>query len=82
MQKAGAAGEVAGWVYDGDGHYIDVGTAQRTGGIRVEPHLNRPAVGVAAGPSKVLALAGALRGRILNALVTDEDTARALLALD
>lgn len=81
MQKAGAAGEVAGWVYDGDGRYIDVGTAQRTGGIRVEPQLDRPAIGVAAGPSKVVPLTGALKGRILNALVTDEATARAVLAV-
>lgn len=81
MQKAGASGEVAGWVYDADGNYIDVGTSRRTGGVRVEPGTVRPAIGIAAGPSKVPAIAGALRAHILNGLVTDEDTARAILSL-
>ncbi len=79
MQKAGAAGEVAGWVYDREGNYVDVGTSRRTGGIRVEPGLDRPAIGVAAGPSKVSAIRAALTSRILNGLVTDESTARAIL---
>jgi DNA-binding transcriptional regulator LsrR (DeoR family) len=34
---------------------------------------------VAAGASKVAAITAALSGRILNGLVTDEDTARAIL---
>ena len=36
-------------------------------------------IGVAAGPGKVAALRGALVGRIINGLVTDEATATALL---
>jgi len=36
-------------------------------------------VGVAGGPEKVQAIRGAVTGRIVNVLVTDEDTARALL---
>ncbi|MCX7670183.1 MAG: MarR family transcriptional regulator [Anaerolineae bacterium] len=81
MQAAGAAGEVAGWVYDSDGIYLDLGTNRRTGGVRVEPGLDRPAIGVAAGESKAPAIAAALKSRILNGLVTDEPTARRLLAL-
>jgi DNA-binding transcriptional regulator LsrR (DeoR family) len=82
MQAAGAVGEVAGWVYDASGRYLDVGTNTRTGGIRVTPGLDRPAIGIAAGGPKVPAIAAALRSRILNGLVTDEHTARALLAAD
>ena len=81
MQAAGATGEVAGWVYDSDGHYLDVGTNRRTGGVRVEPALPRPAIGIAAGVPKTPAIAAALKARILNGLVTDEPTARALLDL-
>lgn len=79
MQAAGAVGEVAGWVYDSAGIYLDVGTNTRTGGVRVAPGLDRPSIGIAAGASKVPAIAGALKSRIINGLVTDEPTARALL---
>ncbi|HRK41796.1 MAG TPA: sugar-binding domain-containing protein [Gemmobacter sp.] len=80
MQAAGAAGEVAGWVFDSEGHYLDLGINTRTGGVRVEPGLARPAIGIAAGASKVQAIRGALKSRILNGLVTDAPTAEALLA--
>jgi DNA-binding transcriptional regulator LsrR (DeoR family) len=81
MQGAGAVGEVAGWVYDSKGRYLDVGTNTRTGGVRVAPGLDRPSIGIAAGASKVPAISGALKSRIINGLITDEPTARALLAL-
>ncbi|MFM2350864.1 MAG: hypothetical protein RIR04_1830 [Pseudomonadota bacterium] len=81
MQAAGATGEVAGWVYDSQGNYLDVGTNRRTGGVRVEQGLARMAVGIAAGPSKVRAIAAALQSRIINGLVTEEATASAILAL-
>ena len=79
MQAAGAVGEVAGWVFDSDGIYLDVGTNMRTGGVRISPALDRPAIGIAAGASKVPAIFAALKSRILNGLVTDEPTARAIL---
>ena len=80
MQAAGALGEVAGWVFDSEGRYLDFGTNRRTGGVRVAPALSRPSIGIAAGASKVPALYGALKSRIINGLVTDESTALALLA--
>jgi DNA-binding transcriptional regulator LsrR (DeoR family) len=79
MQAAGAVGEVAGWVYDSDGNYLDVGTNRRTGGVRVMPDLPRASIGIAAGATKVPAILGAIKSRIINGLVTDEPTARALL---
>jgi DNA-binding transcriptional regulator LsrR (DeoR family) len=80
MQAQGAVGEVAGWVFDAAGHYLDLGTNHRVGGVRITPGLDRPVIGVAAGVSKVAAITAALSGRILNGLVTDEDTARAILS--
>jgi DNA-binding transcriptional regulator LsrR (DeoR family) len=80
MQAAGATGEVAGWVFDSQGTYLDFGTNRRTGGVRVTPGLDRPAIGIAAGASKVPAIFGALKSRIINGLVTDEATAKALLS--
>jgi DNA-binding transcriptional regulator LsrR (DeoR family) len=79
MQEAGATGEICGWVYDSAGNYLDLGTNRRTGGVRVEVGLPRPAIGIAAGQPKVGAIAAALQSRIINGLVTDEPTARALL---
>ena len=81
MQAAGATGEVAGWVFDSEGEYLDVGTNRRTGGVRVAPGLDRPSVGIAAAASKVPAIRAALKARIINGLVTDEPTAAALLSL-
>jgi DNA-binding transcriptional regulator LsrR (DeoR family) len=79
MQALGAAGEIAGWVYDAKGRYIDVGTNERVGGVRIEPGRAAPVIAVAAGASKIPAIAAALAGRIVNGLVTDESTAAALL---
>lgn len=80
MQAAGASGEVAGWVFDSEGRYLDLGTNRRTGGVRVAPALARPSIGIAAGASKVPAIHAAIKSRIINGLVTDEPTAVALLA--
>ena len=81
MQAAGAVGEVAGWVYDSAGNYLDVGTNRRTGGVRIAQGLDRPSIGIAAGASKVAAIAAALQSRIINGLVTDEATASAILTV-
>lgn len=80
MQQAGAAGEVAGWIYDSQGQYLEMGTNRRTGGVRVAPGLDRPSIGIAAGASKVGAVHAALNSRIINGLITDEPTAAALLS--
>lgn len=80
MQAAGAVGEVAGWVFDAAGDYLDLGTNTRTGGVRVAPRLPRPAIGIAAGASKVPAIHAALKSCILNGLITDEPSATGLLS--
>lgn len=79
MQAAGAAGEIAGSVYDAEGRYLDTALSHSMGGIRVEPARAVPVIGIAAGATKVQAIRAALAGRILNGLVTDEPTAEALL---
>lgn len=79
MQAAGAAGEICSLAYNADGEYLTTGHNQRVTGVEVEPESGALVVGVAAGPAKVRALHAALKGKILNALVTDEATATALL---
>jgi DNA-binding transcriptional regulator LsrR (DeoR family) len=80
LQAQGAVGEIASWVFDAEGRYIDVARNALIGSIRVEPGRARPVIGVAAGLNKVTAIRAALVGRLLNGLVTDEATATALLA--
>ena len=81
MQAAGAVGEVAGWVYDSNGRYLDLGTNRRVGGVRVDAGRDQPGhrdCGRAVqGAAPITA---ALKSRILNGLVTDEASARAILA--
>lgn len=81
LQRQGAAGEIASWVYDASGRYIDSPRNALVGGVRVEPRQTHPVIGVAAGPSKYKAIHAALLGRIINGLVTDEPTAAALLSM-
>lgn len=80
LRAVGAKGEIAGWVFDKDGIYLDYTSNARIGSVRVEPNRTAPTIGIAAGPTKVDAIRAALNGRILNGLVTDEPTAKALLA--
>lgn len=80
MQAQGAAGEIVGGVYDAQGTYIETPLKGCIGGVQIEPGRAAPVIGVAAGANKVAPIRAALAGRILNGLVTDEPTARALLA--
>jgi DNA-binding transcriptional regulator LsrR (DeoR family) len=79
MQAKGAAGEIVGGVFDSEGRYIETPISALVGGVRVEPGRPVPVIGVAAGPTKITAIGAALKGRIVNCLVTDEPTAAALL---
>ncbi|MBS7544175.1 sugar-binding transcriptional regulator [Ancylobacter oerskovii] len=82
VQGAGAVGEVAGRIFDAEGRYLDLAINRRLGGMQAPPtRPDRPVIGIAAGPSKIPAIAAALRSGILNGLVTDEATARGVLAL-
>jgi DNA-binding transcriptional regulator LsrR (DeoR family) len=80
MQTAGAAGEIVGAVFDTEGRYLETPLSDRMGGHRIEPGREVPVVGLASGASKIAAIRAALKGRILNGLVTDEKTADALLS--
>jgi DNA-binding transcriptional regulator LsrR (DeoR family) len=79
MQARGATGEIAAHVYDSRGHYIDGGTNARICGVRVAAEDTRAVIGIAAGAHKLPAIAAALKGRLINGLITDESTALGLL---
>ncbi len=82
LQAQGAVGEIVSWVYDDQGRYMDTDRNALVGGVRVEPGQARPVIAVAAGASKVHPIHAAMRGRIINGLITDEATATAILLQD
>ena len=79
LMRLGAAGEVTGWAYDADGRIIDGGTNRRLTSVPPPVPAKALTVAAAVGAAKVPAIRAALKGRLVNGLITDEATAVALL---
>lgn len=79
LERAGAAGEIISWVYDENGMLIDGLINDRVASAPIKPNQANPVIGIAAGETKVRAILGALRGRLINTLITNEHTAELLL---
>lgn len=79
QQSQGAVGEIASSSFDGEGRYIETALSRRIGGLRASGKSDGMVIGVAGGRDKVAPLRAALNGKLINALVTDEDTAALLL---
>jgi DNA-binding transcriptional regulator LsrR (DeoR family) len=79
MMRLGAIGEVTGWAYDGKGKLIKAGTNKRLTSIPPEVPAQATTIGAALGQAKVPAIRAALLGRLVNGLISDEATARAIL---
>jgi DNA-binding transcriptional regulator LsrR (DeoR family) len=80
LTAAGAVGEITSWVYDRDGNLIEGLTNDLVASAPLARSQDKPIVAIAAGEAKVEAMLGALRGRIVNGLITNELTAERLLA--
>ena len=74
-------GEIVGWAFDAAGRFVEGLTNDRVMSVRLEHHPARPVIGVAVGESKIAAVNGALRGHLINRLISDEATAERLLGL-
>jgi deoxyribonucleoside regulator len=82
LKAAGAVGDICGNFFDARGRPCPGPFQDRLVGIRLQDLRRAPTVvACAAGPEKVPALAGALTGRLINVLITDEQTARGMLEL-
>ncbi len=77
----GAIGDITGWAFDVRGRQIEGGSNARLTAIPHRLPLERLTIGVAGGRSKVQAITGALRGRLVSGLITDEAAARRILEL-
>jgi len=76
----GAVGEICGWIFDADGRILQGRAGARTASAPIPDRNRATVIALAKGSRKLPAIAAALRGRLVNGLVTDEDTAEALLA--
>ena len=79
MMRLGAVGEVVGWAFDAQGRIIDGGTNSRLTSIPPQVPAEALTIGAALGRAKVAAIRAALKGRLINGLITDEATASAVL---
>ncbi|HVT52762.1 MAG TPA: sugar-binding transcriptional regulator [Dongiaceae bacterium] len=79
MLRLGAVGEVAAWAMDAEGRIIDGGTNRRLTSVPLPIPATALTVGAALGRSKLPGIRAALKGQVINGLITDEATAQTLL---
>lgn len=80
MTRTGAVGEICSIFYDINGKPVKTPFTDRTIAVPLEKLSTLPySIGMAASREKVPAIMGALRGHLINVLITDEDTAKILL---
>jgi lsr operon transcriptional repressor len=78
--RQGAVGDILGYFYDRDGVVLSLDLHDHVVAVKPEEMKRIPTiVGAAAGAEKVDPILGALRGKLINILVTDETTARDIL---
>jgi len=83
MQKLiqiGAVGEICGWVYDVRGELLDHSINGRVASVPIPSRETSSVIGIAQGRKKLQAISAALKGNLINGLITDEVTAGQLLA--
>lgn len=82
LAQAGAVGDVCAINFDQHGNLVDTPLTRRIVGIDAKTLQAVPTkVGVAGGEEKAPAILGAMRGKFVNALVTDESAALSVLQL-
>lgn len=79
LQKARAVTEIVGWTFDAEGRLIQGITNERVASAPIPSRETSLVIGSAMGPRKLSGIQVALKGRIVNGLITDEATAEALL---
>ena len=78
LRKSGGIGEVISWSFDQDGTILDHAVNHCvTSAPAQSPTTNT--IAVAKGTKKVKAIRGAMRGKLISTLITDEATAESLL---
>lgn len=81
LRARGAVGDICGWCYDTEGSVLDIEHNHRV--IAIEPQALQSiehVIAVAGGTAQVSPILGALRGGYVKTLVTDDRTAKEVLA--
>lgn len=82
IKKDKAVGEIMGHVYDRDGHIVAEDYDNHLMSLDMESFKQIPVrVGIAGGADKKEGILGALKGKFINVLITDEETADYLLSI-
>ena len=79
LRSAGAVGEIVGWSYDAAGLFIGDITNERVASAPIPSRRTSLVIAAAKGERKFPGIAGAIRGGLVNGLITDEATAGHLL---
>jgi len=82
LRQKGAVGDILGQFYDRQGNLIDTPLHRRTVALPLEDlRKMKNVIGIAGGKEKVEAILGALRGKYIKILITDEETAKDIVEL-
>jgi DNA-binding transcriptional regulator LsrR (DeoR family) len=79
MVKSGAVGEITGWCYDAEGRLIDGLVNDRVLSVPLQLQVSRKFIAVAMAPGRFQAIKGALTGKLVNGLISNETMAEQLL---
>ena len=79
LTGAGAVGEIVGWIFDAEGRLLRDDINERVASAPLPSVETGRIIASAMGRKKLPALRAAIRGRLVNGLITDERTAEALL---
>lgn len=79
MVKAGAVGEITGWSFDASGKLIEGLVNDRVLSVPVDMPAKRRIVGVAMAAGRFKAIKGAITGKLVSGLITNEAMAEQLL---
>ena len=80
--EAGAVGDNLGWAFGRQGDPVRTASQQRVTSVQLPRPYEKPVIALAGGERKAEAVLGALRGRWVNGLVTDEMCARSIIAME
>lgn len=81
LVSLGAVGDVLGWPLDRNGNLVPSAVTERITSMPLLTLASRPVIAFAGGEERIHAILAALRGHWISGLVTDQQTARLLLAL-
>jgi DNA-binding transcriptional regulator LsrR (DeoR family) len=81
LVESGAAGEICGWIYDQNGRLIDNAVNERVASVPIPSRETSSVIGIAQGKRKIPAMRAALKGGLINGVITDEASAEQLLSL-